>query len=188
MTKITKLTTAFLAIILSIAFTGCKDDDPQPALEYQTEGTIKGKITGVSKDNSYTFNDDFTYSQYSLLTESYSLYQVNNDGSYDVSISRADFSTSGTASITFTLSNAADTTPDDVYISINYYKESNDKIINFRMNSSDDENTVAITDFTFDGTTGKAKGKFTLSGTENSTDKNATVSGDFEVTAKKEVQ
>jgi hypothetical protein len=53
---------------------------------------------------------------------------------------------------------------------------------------TDDDNTQAITDFTFDAATGKAKGKFTLSGLENSTDKSATVTGDFEVVAKKEVE
>jgi len=187
MTKSTKLFTAFLAIVLSIAFTGCKDDDPQPALEYKTEGFIKGKLTGVSKDGSYTFNEDFNYTEYSVLVGGPSTYRINTDGSYNVSLARIDFAEYGSAGISFKLSNATDTTPEDISINFSYAKELSDKFITFSI-STDADNTQAITDFTFDATTGKAKGKFTLSGLENSTDKSATVTGDFEVTAKKEVE
>src|SRR6187399_812683 len=106
------LWTIFCVIALSGFLSSCKDDDdPQPALEYKTEGAINGKITGVTKDNSYTFNDDFNYTQYSLLTNTYATYSVNTDGSYDVDLTRVDFGSNGHASIEFGLSTAADTTP-----------------------------------------------------------------------------
>src|SRR5690349_13933009 len=90
---------AFLLILVSlISFSSC-EDDPQPAIEYQTEGFIKGKIVGVSGDNSYTFNDDFSYNQYALFGESISYYEVNTDGTYDIELVRSDFATGGSARI-----------------------------------------------------------------------------------------
>ncbi|PZR40414.1 MAG: hypothetical protein DI538_04325 [Azospira oryzae] len=187
MTKSTKLLTAFLAIVLSIAFTGCKEDDPQPALEYKTEGYIKGKLTGISKDGSYTFNDDFNYTEYSTLVGGPSTYRINADGTYNVTLYRSDFAEYGSAAISFKLSNATDTTPENIDISFTYSKELSDKFVTFSIDS-DADNTQAITDFTFDATTGKAKGKFSISGLENSTGKSATATGDFDVTTKKVVQ
>ena len=182
----TKLFASLLILVSLISFSSC-EDDPQPAIEYQTEGFIKGKIVGVSGDNSYTFNDDFSYNQYALFGESISYYEINPDGSYSIELVRNDFGTGGSARISLELSSAADTTPDDSDFYLNYFKESKDKVIYFNM-SSGSANTFAITDFSFDATTGKTKGKYTLSGLDNSTDKNATVTGEFNVTAKKVVQ
>lgn len=180
---------AFCVISLSGIMTSCKDDDdPQPALEYKTEGYVKGKITGVTRDNSYTFNDDFSYSQYSLLTQAYASYVANTNGSYTITITRADYSTSGTADLSFGLSNAADTTPNAAELDFTYYKEVDNKLVYFSMYSGSGTNTVTITEFTFDSSTGKIKGKYTMSGATNSTTKSATVAGDFEVTAQKLIQ
>ena len=187
MIKITKLFTAFVVLALACVFTGCKEDNPQPALEYKTEGFIKGKLTGISKDNSYTFNDDFNFTQYSVLVGGTSTYKINIDGTFNVNISRANFGDFGSASMSFKLSNATDTTPENIDISFNYSKELNDKFVSFDI-ETDADNAQAITDFTFDATTGKVKGKFTISGPENSTGKSANVTGDFEVTAKKQVE
>ncbi len=181
----TKVFASLLMLVLSSFFIGC-NDDPQPAIEYKTDGYIKGKIVGVSDDNIYTFNDDFNYSQYLSLGEIESFYNINTDGSYDIELIRNEYSSGGSASLTFQLSNAADVIPDQSYFNVDYYKELNDKIVYFYMSSS--SNTLVITDFTFDAVTGKVKGKYTLSGSTNSTDKNATVSGDFDLTAKKRVQ
>ena len=174
-----------LAVVLSASvFTSCnKDDDPQPALEYKTEGSIKGKITGTSKDNAYTFNDEFNYSQYSILTGSYATYTVETDGSYDFTISRSDFATTSTARLQFTLANAGSTTPLDSDVTIQYIKEVDNKLVTFSM-SSGGSNTTSITELTFDSSTGVIKGKYSLSGTNNSTTKSASVTGDFNVTAK----
>jgi uncharacterized lipoprotein YehR (DUF1307 family) len=180
---------ALFAIAISGFLTSCNDDDdPQPALEYKTEGTIKGKITGVTKDNTYTFNDDFNFTQYSLLTDAYASYQVNTDGSYDINLTRADYANDGLANISFGLSTAADTTPDDAEFEIDYYKEVDNKIIYFSMNSDDGTNTLTFTDFSFDSSTGKVKGKYTMGGATNSTTKNATVAGEFELMARKVTQ
>ena len=182
----TKLFTTLFMLALSVFFISC-EDDPQPAIEYKTGGFIKGKIVGVSGDGSYSFNDDFNYNQYALFGESISYYEINDDGSYDIELVRNDFDTGGSARISLELANAADTSPDNMDFWVSYFKESKDKLVYFSMSSSV-ENTFAITDFTFDASTGKVAGKYTLSGSDNSTEKNATVTGEFSVIAKKVVQ
>ncbi len=181
----TKVFASLLMLVLSSFFIGCSDD-PQPALEYKTEGYIKGKIVGVSYDNSYAFSDDFNYSQYLSLGGIESYYQINDDGSYYIGLIRSDYSSRGSVKLEFKITNTTEVIPVQSYWYVEYYKELNDKIVKFNMSSSN--NTVVITDFTFDAATGKVKGKYTLSGSTNSTHKNATVSGDFDLTAKKRVQ
>lgn len=176
-----------LIVVLSLAFTACKDD-PQPAYEYKSQGYIKGKLTGTSEDNQYTFNEDFTLTQYSPFNGTpSSAYQVNTGGSYSVAFVRSDFNNNRTVYISFFLDNASDTTPSDIEIDVTYDKELSDKFVSFYMESSVD-NTTTISDFTFDSSTGRAKGKYSLSGSDNSTGKAATITGDFDVVLKRNVQ
>lgn len=186
MNKLTKLFASILMLVLFVSFSAC-EDDPQPAIEYKTEGFIKGTIVGTSGDGSYTFNDDFNYKQYALFGESVSYYEINDDGSYEIELVRNNFETGGYARIRLDLSDAADTTPENIGFWITYFKESSDQLIYFSM-SSGIENTFEITDFNFNAETGKVTGEYTLSGSDNSTDKNATITGEFNVTAKKIVQ
>ena len=175
-----------LVVVLSLAFTACKDD-PQPAFEYKTQGFIKGKLTGVSANDNYTFNENFTYTQYSLIDgDPASTYQANSGGSYSLEIVRSDFNNSGSMSISLLLSNATDTTPDEAELAFTYQKELSDKFVNFYM-ESDPDNTTTITDFTFDVATGRAKGKYSLTGADNSTGKSASVTGEFDVITKRVV-
>ncbi|WP_276373079.1 hypothetical protein [Chryseolinea sp. H1M3-3] len=183
----TKFFAGLVGLVLLVLVAGCKDDDPQPAFEYQTQGFIKGKFTGVSKDNSYTFNEDFNYSQYSILFGGFAEYEINDDGSYSVQLYRANFASLGAATIRFELDNATDTTPDNVIISFEYNKELNDKFLTFTM-ESDFDNTTTVTDLTFDSGTGRFKGKFSLTGADNSSGKNASVTGEFDLIAKRPVQ
>lgn len=187
MTQKKNLLTALFALALSLAFMGCSED-PQPAYEYKSQGYIKGTLNGVTKDNAYTFNETFNYTQYNLsLNETGATYSV--DGSaYEFVISRSDFNGTGSATFAFTLANAtAKPVNNDVYYDFSYNKEEKDRFIVFSM-ESDDENTLNITDFTFDTTTGRVTGKYTITGTENTTDKAATITGDFDVIAKKVVR
>ena len=181
------IVSAFLGLALSMGFMSCSDDDADaPGLEYESQGFIKGSITGVSEDGTYVFDDDFKYTDYSLLLNTLSTYELNDDDSYEIDLRRADFGDYGNASISFDLENAEDTTPDNITISITWADEEDDRYITFTMGSSG--NTVAITDFSFNPETGRAKGEFTLSGTNNSTDNNALVTGSFDVVAKPVVQ
>lgn len=187
MTQKKNLLTALFALFLSLAFTACSDD-PQPAYEYKTQGFIKGTLTGVTKDNAYTFNETFNYTQYNLtFDESGAIYNASSGGAYSIYISRSDYNGKGSAYISFDLSNASDTTPEDIEYSFSYNKEEKDRFIVFNM-SDDVDNTATITDFTFDSATGRVKGSYTITGTENSTDKSATITGSFDVIAKKIVQ
>jgi len=189
MTQKKNLLTVLFALALSAAFMGCSDDE-QPAFEYKSQGYVKGTLTGTSKDGSYVFNEKFNYTQYSLaLGETASTYTLNAGGSYSITIARADYNGSGSAHIDFLLSNASDKSPEDIDYYFYLVKEDKDKFIQFDM-SDDADNTVTIpeADFSFDPTTGRVKGKYTISGADNSTDKNATITGEFDVIAKKIVQ
>lgn len=184
MTKHLKLVLAVFALAGLLA--SCKkDDDPQPAVEYRTEGSITGKITGVSKDASYTFNDDFSFTQF-LPFDSYSIYQANSNGSFDFEISRSDFSSGGGAEISFSLASASSTTPTSPYVSISYQKEVDNKFIVFYISSGSPITT--ITGISFDANTGKISGNYSITGTASSTGKTATVTGSFNITAKKYIR
>lgn len=181
------IVSTFLGLALSFGFMSCNDDDNDaPGLEYESQGYIKGNITGVSEDGSHVFDEDFKYTDYSLLLNTVSTYERNDDNSYEIDLTRADYGDYGQASISFDLSDAEDTTPENINISITWADEEDDQFITFNMSSGG--NTVTITDFSFNPETGRAKGKYTLNGTNNSTDNNALVSGDFDVIAKPVIQ
>jgi len=178
-----------ISLLLWIAFiwslVACKQDDPDPDLGFKQEGFIKGKITGVSKDNSYTFNDDFNYTQYSLLTGSNATYELRGDTAFYFLLTRADNSV-GYANIGFWLPKTNSVAPYNFYMNISYTKETPNELIQFAMTSIS-KNSFVITDFSFDQSTGKVKGKYSLVGKGIYSGKDATVIGEFELTAKKEV-
>jgi hypothetical protein len=183
MKKRSWIVTLFLGLAMSFTAMSCEDDDVEPGLGYESQGYIKGSITGVTSDGSYVLDEDFNYKNYSLLLNSISTYEMDGDV-YEFSLSRADYDDFGAASISFELSAADDTTPDDVRVSINWAEERRNDIITFSMNSSSSGNSVSITDFSFNEDTGRVKGKYTMNGTNNSTDNNALVTGEFDVVAK----
>jgi hypothetical protein len=115
-----------------------------------------------------------------------STYELNDDDSYEIALRRADYGDYGTGSISFDLEMQLTLLRITSGISITWTDEEDDRYITFNMGSSG--NTVAITDFSFNAETGRAKGKFTLNGSNNSTDNNALVTGSFDVVAKPIVQ
>jgi hypothetical protein len=181
-----KAITRMLIVMLLITLAMSCEDDSQ-AIEYRTQGFIKGKITGVSGDGLYTFDNTFNYTQYSHQTLGLSLYEIYDDGSCDGGLSRMNFKSSGSASVYFALDNVDDPTPNILNVSVWYSKELSDRVITFSM-SSDEENITTITDFSFDPETGRVKGKFTLTGSYNTTSNNAVVTGEFDGITKLHVQ
>lgn len=177
-------TNVLIALFCSVAilFSGCKEDDI-PALEYKSQGFIKGKLTTNLSDNS-PFIEDFSYSQYMLFSD-YSNYEMNSDNSLDFTIERNDYNRyESSVSFNFSLDNSADITPNDPEMTIRVSKES-EVLSYFSMNSDNGANTLAITEFSFNATSGQVKGKYTIAGSENSSDKSATVTGEFDVVVKK---
>lgn len=177
-----KRVSLFLSIlsVAAILLGGCQDD--VPALEYASQGSIKGTITGSTQGNT-VLNDQFTYSQYEKWGKASSYYI---DGSvYEFTFSRGDFNTGGAAMIDFSLSSASDTSPDNPRVIVDYYKDSSDKYVYFNMDSGEGSNTIAITEFTFNPSTGQVKGKYSITGTANTTGKSATVTGEFDMVAKR---
>jgi hypothetical protein len=177
--KRASITLSVLSVV-AILLGGCQEDIP--ALEYANQGFIKGTITGSTQGNT-VLNDQFTYSQYEKWGKS-SDYFIDG-GVYVFTIERGDFNTGGAVSLSFALSSASDTSPDEPWMIFDYYKESSDKYVHFYMSSDYGANTISITEFTFNPTTGQIKGKYSVSGTTNSTTKSATVTGEFDLIAKR---
>lgn len=159
----------------------CKDTSPED-LQYASQGFIKGTITGSTQSNTI-LNDAFNYSQFEKWTQA-SFYSLDG-GEYAFNFSRSDFSTGGGASLDFYLSSATDTSPDVPVMAFDYYKPGSDKFVHFYMESESGANTISITEFSFNSTTGQVKGKYSVTGTENTTGKSATVAGEFDLIAKR---
>jgi hypothetical protein len=170
--------------VATLMFAQCDDDDV-PALEYLQQGVIKGTITGTTSEGSVAINESFSYSQYQpglYGVDAISYYETEDDGSIEINVVRQDLRTGGYFSLAFELDNAADTSP-DAYVNLQYRdKDFNGKILDFYTSSSGNE--LTISDFTFESASGRTKGKYVLEGDENSTGKNATISGEFDVVVK----
>lgn len=170
--------------VATLMFMQCDDDDV-PALEYQQQGVIKGTITGTTSEGSVAINESFSYSQYQpglYGVSAISYYETDDDGSIEIRIVRQDLKTGGYFTFTFSLNDAADTSP-DAYLNMQYHdRDFNGKIFDFYISSS--ANELTISDFSFESASGRTRGKYVLEGDENSTGKNATVSGEFDVVVK----
>jgi hypothetical protein len=87
------------------------------------------------------------------------------------------------------LENATDTSP-EYEINVVYIEES-DKILYFSTSGDsyeDSDNESSITNFSFDLASGRVKGDFSISGSDNTTDNNSTVTGSFDVVVKQTIQ
>jgi hypothetical protein len=115
-----------------------------------------------------------------------SYYEINDDGSIYARVIRHDVNTGGYVGFYFTLDDENDVTPEDVYYIVIYRNNNLDgKAFDFSTSSSG--NDFSISDFSFDISSGRTKGKYVLEGTSNTTSKNATVTGEFDVVIKQVV-
>lgn len=184
MTRYNLSATLFFSLLL--LFTACQEDD-QP-LEYKTQGYIKGTFTGVSSNDIYTFDEKFNFNQFKLDDGSYYTY-VKGEG-YSVSISRNDYNKSNFCRITFQLREEAPQTPQNIYVTFRYHKEEKNKVIVFSsypMYSNLDKDII-FSGFTFDPASGRMKSIFSLTNKVNSTAKEATITGEFDVIVKELVE
>ena len=170
-----------LPIVLLVAVvSACKDDIP--AVEYKSQGFIQGTIDATASDDETDIDETFKYTQYQQTItygEAYTGYELNDDGSIEVVIFRQDLANGGYVYMGFELEDEDDTTPDDMFFQIQFFKEKKDQIIFFSMSSSSNE--FDIDDFTFDIETGNTTGTFSLEGSNNSTDNDADIEGSFNI-------
>jgi hypothetical protein len=176
---------AFALAIVAVVFIQCDDDDA-PALEYKQQGVIKGTVSGTTEIGNASINESFSYSQYQPALydpdDGMSRYEVNDDGTIEIYVLRQDFKTGGYFYLDLQLDNGSDTTP-STYCDIRYRdNDFNGKVLDFYMSSSG--NNLTISDFSFEQSSGRLKGNYVLTGDENSTGKNATVTGSFDVQVK----
>jgi hypothetical protein len=178
------LSGAFCALTF---FASCSDDDI-PAIEYKEQGSIKGQITGTASDDATAINESFSYSKYNpgYFDGPYaSNYVVNDNGTIDIQIVRQDVQGGGGVYINLLLDGPGDTSP-AYEVELTYIKES-DKILYFST-ESDSDNESDLTNFSFDAASGRVKGDFSIEGSDNSTNNDATVTGSFDVVVKQVIQ
>ena len=163
-------------LLVVASLSGCKED--VPALEYRTQGSIKGTISGTLSDDKTELNGNFQYNQF-LPGNNLCLYEIEDDNSLKVKISRSDLNMPGDITIRFLLDDEDDTTPEVSNLSLQYNKRTSTQIINFTMYVAEFE----ISDFTFDIATGRTTGKITMEvdGGNNSTKNDAMVEITFDV-------
>jgi hypothetical protein len=172
----------FVLIAVTITMSACKDEAGDTV--YFSNGSATGTIKGNKRDNS-TIDEKFNFSHYLdvLNDQYYKADYANQMYQFDIEFYEKNGST---MNIGFELSSLTDITPEDIDFSISYYKNIDNKVFYFHM--TEYLNTLSITDFSFDKTTGRTKGKIVVTGQENTTDKNATVEATFDITLKELVE
>lgn len=159
----------------------CKKDEGEDL--FVKNGSVKGTINGIAQDAT-VLDESFSFHTYlDYMDKQY--YQVTTVGDYDFTIdfSREDGST---LRIEFTLSSATDNIPSSVYFNLNNYTRKDNTLIDFSMRSIN--NNFSLTDFSFDEKSGRTKGKFIITGDDNSTNNSATVTGTFDVNLEKKIE
>jgi hypothetical protein len=174
-----------LVVVLFIFCLGCKDND-QNVLLYKTGGFIKGKVQGALNENSYFFDDDFIYRQYNNETES--RYSKVGGSTYRAYIQRRIVNSGVYVTLGFNFT-ADDSNTDFAAIEVLYRKESGSKIYQFYSYANpESQNTISITDFSFDQATGRVRGKFSHLSTFNVPGHEVTVEGEFDVVLIEKIQ
>ena len=182
-----KILISILFIIHALLITQCKEDIP--AIKYKEQGFFKGTITGTTSNGAQPFTKKFNYTRYVPaleLGQAYSYYAVNDDGEVQIFVFREDPNTGGFIEFEFYLDDLDYTTPLYEYFSLTYIEDTNE-LLKFSMYNETD-NDFTLTNFSFDITTGKLKGEFSLTGSENSTENEASVTGSFDIVLKRLVE
>lgn len=174
-----------ISLLSVLMLSSCKKDEKGDTVFFGN-GSVSGTIKGTKLDNS-VLDETFTFSKYlPILNEQYYQIDYDNNNQYDFNIEYSD-ENSNSFRLEFTLSSLTDNTPADIDFSFNYYKAlANNKMLHFDM--TENNNTAVISDFSFDANTGKLKCKLVVTGTTNSTEKNATVTANIDLTLKERVE
>jgi hypothetical protein len=181
-----------MVVTALITVAGCSDDDI-PALEYSTQGEIKGTIKGTRRNEDVTFEETFAYSRYQKTEGDHSRYYLHTDlgapGDEGISINvyRGDMTLGGFVRLSVDMDNATDSTP-NVRANVSFVKE--DKQI-FVFTAVADMNEYAddlkVTNFSFDQPSGRLRGDFSFATPYNSTTKDAEVTFSVDVVVKREI-
>ena len=169
------------ALLLTVTlFASCKEEEN--ALEYKSQGFIKGTLSTTLSDDETPFNDSFRYTEYKITEYEYPFFYKEDDGSLTFSMNRYDMTLGSEAYWEFHLDNEGDTTPDETSLYMSHYKISSTKIISLEFYQDD----FAISDFSFDPATGRAQGTFSFTAISNSSSSNDVfVEGSFDVIVKR---
>lgn len=167
-----------ITLVSALLFSSCKKDEKGDTIFF-SNGSVTGTIKGTKMDNS-TLNETFTLNKYLQLSDM-PYYKVHtNEVEFNIYFNDE----SGTEfELEFYLSSLNDNTPGDIDFDFRYFKTTGNSI--FQFDAGDYENTVMISDFSFDSETGKLKCKLEVTGPNNSTGKSATVTANIDVTLKK---
>jgi len=167
-----------LFAILLIA--SCKKSEDKGDTVFIHNGSVNGTLKGTKADNSI-LNETFSYSTYlDVLYDQY--YLVTASGyTFEVDFSIPDGSATN---LKFTAISATDNSPVVVSYNLTYYKTiSNTVTYNFSMSNTN--NTVTISDFSFNEATGLLKCKLVATGTNNTTKNAATIGAEYNIVLKK---
>ncbi|HEX2935620.1 MAG TPA: hypothetical protein VHO72_09735 [Bacteroidales bacterium] len=167
-----------ISLLAALMFSSCKKDEKGDTIFF-SNGSVTGTIKGTKADNS-VLDETFTWNKYTQIADM-PYYKVDpNEVLFNVYFNDE---AGNEFSLQFFLSSLTDNTPGGIHFELTYYKTTDNSIYRFETWSSG--NTAQLSDFSFDSATGKLKCKLDVSGTNNSTGKNATVTANIDVTLKK---
>jgi len=171
-----------IATICTTMFYSCKKEESGETL-FVKNGSVTGTINGLTQ-SGVGLNDEYAFDSYMEYSQKQT-YEITNGGDYefDIQFSREDGSE---FRLTFYLNGQTDNKPKDVGMSIANYITKGNQLIYFSMQSNN--NTYTLSDFSFNAESGRTQGKIITSGDVNSTNINATVVANFDVTLKQLVQ
>jgi hypothetical protein len=170
------LPTLFAILLMA----SCKKSEDKGDTVFIHNGSVNGTLKGTKADNSI-LNETFSYSTYlDVLYDQY--YLVTSSGyTFEVDFSIPDGSATN---LKFTAISATDNAPVVVNYNITYYKTiSNTVTYNFSMSNTN--NTVTISDFSFNEATGLLKFKLVATGTNNTTKNAANIGAEYNIVLKK---
>jgi len=180
-----KTSSLLLLIVCATIFSSsCKKDKAETNL-FIEKGSVTGTIVGTKSDNS-ALNETFAFNKYMDYQEKqYYTYEA----SITANIFDIEYSTDNGSQWTlkFSLGTAAGSIPNLIDFNISFYKQEANAIFHFNMYNNAN-NTPTWSDCSFDATTGRLKGKLSLTGTTNSAEKSVTVVSNFDVVLLKLVE
>lgn len=167
-----------ISLVSALVFSGCKKDEKGDTI-FSSNGSVTGTIKGTKTDNT-VLDETFTLNKYTQISDM-PYYRVDpNEVRFNVYFNDES---GNEFSLVFFLSSLTDNTPGSIHFEFTYFKTTDNSI--YRFETWSNGNTAQISDFSFDSTTGKLKCRLDVSGSDNSTGKNATLTANIDVTLKK---